>query len=103
MHPAVQSWAANPKVTDTVLDEAVSKARKTKGDGARLAANYLAPIVEEMLNPKSSKSTDSWWSSNPGIDRKGRELGMTARLGEGYPEFKDRIFAKLREGKEQTA
>ena len=102
MHPAVQAWANNPKVTDTVLTEAVAKARRTKESGA-IPPNYLAPIVDEVLNPKPVKQADSWWASQPGIDRKGRELGMMARGGEGYPEYKDRIFAKLKEMKGQTA
>ena len=42
-----------------------------------------------------------------GIDRKARELGMFARGGEGYPEFKDRIFQEIarreRDAKEATA
>lgn len=41
---------------------------------------------------------DAWWLNNAGIERKGRELGLFARNGEDYGSFKDRIFARLREG-----
>jgi len=37
-----------------------------------------------------------WWASNEGIDRKGRELGMSARPSESYADFKQRIFDQLR-------
>lgn len=40
---------------------------------------------------------DHWWTSNAGVDRKARELGMTAYSTEDYHSFKDRIFDRLRE------
>jgi hypothetical protein len=41
-------------------------------------------------------SPDRWCLTHEGIDRKGRELGMTARPTESYEEFKQRIFERLR-------
>ena len=36
-----------------------------------------------------------WWSSNEGIQAKGREIGMQPRSGEGWPDFKARIQQHL--------
>lgn len=38
----------------------------------------------------------NWWASNAGIDTKGRELGLTARGGESYDSYKNRIFEQLK-------
>lgn len=48
-HPTVIAWA-DAGVSLEVLTEAVQLARETKG-AATLSPNYLAPIVERLLNP----------------------------------------------------
>lgn len=54
-HPAVQAWAA--KKTDmAVLIAAVGLAREQKGPTAKLAPNYLLPIVEKLLNPPAASA-----------------------------------------------
>jgi DNA-binding transcriptional MocR family regulator len=35
----------------------------------------------------------AWWTTHAGIDAKGRELQVPPRPGEGYAEYKDRLFA----------
>ena len=102
MHPLAIDWASNPAVTDAILQGAVDMAKQAKGDNATISPNYLKPIVEQLLTaPTEAKphkpAQDAWWTSNAGIERKGRELGMYARGTENYNDFKDRIFAKLRE------
>jgi uncharacterized protein YdaU (DUF1376 family) len=41
------------------------------------------------------KPVDVWWTSNAGIERKGRELGLYARGTESHADFKDRIFTEI--------
>lgn len=52
-HPAVQGWAAKG-VTVDLLAEAVAIARGSKPDGA-IPVNYLAPIVNDLLNPPAAR------------------------------------------------
>jgi uncharacterized protein YdaU (DUF1376 family) len=95
-HPTVQDWA-NREIPRDILAAAVAEAREVKGE-AKIAPNYLAPIVERLLNPppkaepQKPKSEDwAWKRSNQGIEAKGRELNMFARGGESYPDFAARI------------
>ncbi|ATQ77879.1 hypothetical protein CR152_27785 [Massilia violaceinigra] len=53
VHPAVQGWAAKG-VTVDLLTEAVAIARGSKPDGA-IPVNYLAPIVNDLLNPPAAR------------------------------------------------
>lgn len=49
------------------------------------------------VNGKSkTKPPHGWHTSDEGIDKAGRMLGMQAKRGEGYPEYKARIFEALR-------
>jgi hypothetical protein len=103
------TWAENPKVTDELLNVAITKAKAAK-PGEQIPVKYLARIVENLLaeqdapppaaTPQKPKSDDwSWKRSNQGIEAKGRELGMFARGGESYADFAARIQAKLDEQK----
>lgn len=101
------TWGQNPKVTDEVLNVAVMKARVAKPEPEEIPIKYLARIVEQELvrqaepapAPAAPKQPgDDWFRSKAGIERKGRELGMFARGSESHDDFKDRIFAKLRNG-----
>ena len=49
-HPTVQDWSTR-KVPMAVLHAAVATAREQKGPIAKIPPNYLARIVEELLNP----------------------------------------------------
>jgi uncharacterized protein YdaU (DUF1376 family) len=98
--PAVQDWSTR-QVSHDILAQAVALAREQKGPAAKIAPNYLVPIVEKLLaqqampipaaQPKPKADDWAWKRSNPGIDAKGRELGMFARGGESYPDFAARI------------
>ena len=49
-------------------------------------------------NPTANNTAPTtWWASHAGIDAKGRELQVLARPGEGYAEYKDRLFAVERQ------
>ena len=101
-NPLLQAWCEELRATDQQLDEAVERARLHKPLPAEIAAAYLDPIIKEICNPPPAKqkvngngSGAAWWTSNAGIDRKAREIGMQARGGEDYDSFKARIFEKL--------
>lgn len=98
-HPDVAAtWAQDERVTDELLLAAVSKARDSLGTEPFQTA-YLRPIVVDLLNPpapKAAKTNDwAWKRTNPGIEAKGRELGMRARGTESYPDFAERIQQEL--------
>lgn len=101
-HPAVQDWTKR-EITTEVLTAAVALAREQKGPTAKLAPNYLVPIVEKVLNPPAMVDGKphqpqhdwAWKRSNAGIDAKGRELGMFPRGSESYPDFANRIQAEI--------
>jgi hypothetical protein len=106
-NPHLLQWVAN-SVTLEQLTEAVSIARETKGDTAKIVPGYLVPIVEKIRNPPAAAEAkpqkqpgDDWFRSKAGIERKGREMGMFARGTESHDDFKDRIFAEIRKRKGQ--
>lgn len=91
--------------------EAVEIARKTKPAPETIPWAYLAKVLASQRNAavtgvpdkqgsastaKAGATRDTWWTSNAGIDRKGREMGMFARPTEDYASFKDRIFEAIR-------
>ena len=53
-HPPVQDWTRR-EIPMTVFHEAVLLAREQKGD-AKIAINYLATIVENLLRPPKGKA-----------------------------------------------
>jgi uncharacterized protein YdaU (DUF1376 family) len=55
-NPNVQDWAADPKTTRDVLAAAVAEARETMGT-EWISPQYLAPIVERLLNSQVKAST----------------------------------------------
>lgn len=54
-HPTVQDWSTR-KVPMAVLHAAVATAREQKGPVAKIPPNYLARIVEELLNPPAAST-----------------------------------------------
>lgn len=89
--------------------EAVKTRRKEANDPQPVNAAYLVPIIADLQKPQAEKPDqkprDEWYRTEVGIDRKARELGMFARAGESYNEFKDRMFQEIkrREREQQGA
>jgi hypothetical protein len=52
-HPTVRDWAER-KVSMEVMYAAVGLAREQKGPTAKIAPNYLIPIVDKLLNPPAA-------------------------------------------------
>lgn len=97
--PFLVQWVESG-VTDAHLTEAVDRARLNKPKPKPIPAKYLDPIVREVMQAKVNghgRSREAaWWSSNEGIDRKGREIGLPPGALESYEDYKVRIFAKLK-------
>jgi hypothetical protein len=81
-------------------DSRVSSAR----DAPEVNKEYLPKLFEKKnaltrpnLVDKSSASEAgldrNWWKTDAGIARKGHELGIPARPGETFGEYRDRLFA----------
>ena len=88
-------------LTDREFLDAVATARFQKPKPEQIPIRYLDPIVREMrTKPKANGSHggEKWWESEQSINRKASELGMQARSGEGWNEFKDRIRQRIAEG-----
>ena len=111
--------AANPQIialaeqgvsVETAL-AALEEAKKSKPD-ERIALGYIVKILErwsadaKKINVRGADKRDppdNWWSSDAGIDRKGRELGLMPRPMESYPDYRVRIHDEIRKRKEVVA
>ncbi len=109
-HPMVISLVEQGVSIRTVL-AAVDEAKKSRPDG-RIALGYVVKILErwaadakrmDVRGADKRDPPDSWWASDAGIDRKGRELGLMPRPTESYPDYKSRIFEELRKRREAAA
>lgn len=48
--------------------------------------------LPEKRQPLKIVVTDAWWTSNEGVERRGSELGVYARRGESYADYKSRVI-----------
>jgi uncharacterized protein YdaU (DUF1376 family) len=97
-NPNVAAWADDVRVTNEILDAALSKARTSLGSKPA-GVNYLAPVILDLLNPAPAKpqtQRDDWHRSDEGIKRKAKELGVTIRSGWSYAQLKDAVFEEIR-------
>lgn len=88
-HPRVLEWAAQGVTVQQAL-EAVQVARMRKPEGEPISANYLAPIIAEMRNPKPTPEPP-WWNTPEATIAKGESLGIRAKPGEQMAEYRERI------------
>jgi hypothetical protein len=97
-NPYISAWGDDARVTNEILDAAISKARASL-NGKQLGPNYLATIVPDLLNPapaKAQKQRDDWHRSDAGISRKASELGLVCPPGKDYAWLRERCEAELR-------
>lgn len=97
-NPNVAAWADDIRVTNEILEAALSKARTSLGSKP-IGVNYLAPIIVDLLNPapaQPQKQRDDWFRSPKGIERKAAELGIYARAGETHDALRERCDSELR-------
>lgn len=81
---------------------AVVKARKE----GPIAARYLDAVVRDPATFQTGGSEGGgvrWWTSDQGIDAKGKELGIPPRAGETYDDFAKRLREAIRKSEEQAA
>lgn len=94
-HPRLVEWAER-KVTLQQALEALQVARMRKPEGEPISPNYLAPIIEEILNPKKPREVDSWWETEAKTIAKGEAIGVRAKPGEQMAEYRERIRQAVR-------
>lgn len=106
---ALKAWRARRKEGADVTDlkagviRYAAFIRATGKDGTEFimqAATFFGPDRQflEPWNPPQEKAKPvDWWASDAATEAKGQELGLSPRAGEGWPQFKDRIRAKLTE------
>ncbi len=96
-NPILLGWL-ELDITDQEARDAVETARRLKPKPEQIPIRYLDPIVREMREkPKvnGNHGGDRWWMNEASIAKKAQELGMTPRMGEGWPEFTDRIKQRI--------
>ena len=62
-----------------------------------LLKSLKADKLHTVGGAKKSPSSGNWRTSNEGIERKGVELGLRAKVGESYPDYARRIDAEIEE------
>lgn len=91
-HPAVLAWSQQ-KTDMAVLIAAVGLAREQKGPTAKLAPNYLVPIVEKLLNPPAA-SAQAYGKPAAAPIQIRKPQGMDPKgTDESYEEYDARINA----------
>jgi len=103
-NPNISGWGDDVRVTNEILDAALSKARSSLQAGEAPGVNYLAKIIPDLLNPKpvaARKPMDDWHKSDGGITRKAKELGVQIRAGETYAQLKDRVWDEIKRRERQ--
>ncbi|UUX38864.1 YdaU family protein [Burkholderia contaminans] len=97
VNPNIAAWGDDARVTNEILDAALSIVGSRQLDKP-VGPNYLVGIIADLLAPKPAKpavKADDWHRSEAGIKRKGQELGMQARGGESWDQFKARIWDEI--------
>lgn len=109
----VQCQPADPRVIalaeqgiDIETAKAACEQAAQSKPGERIGIGYVIKILErwaaeaKKIDVKGAEKKrtppDSWWTSDAGIDRKGRELGLQPKPMESYPDYKNRIFEEIR-------
>lgn len=99
INPNIAEWGDDVRITNEILDAAISKARVSL-KGKPLGPNYLATIIPDLLNPQPAQSVrrdDNAWKRSPkAIESKASELGIYARAGESHDALRERCEAELR-------
>lgn len=47
----------------------------------------------QHFGPTPKKVSSAWWTTHEGVERRARELSMTAKAGENWAQFKERVIA----------
>lgn len=47
---------------------------------------------DELEEAAPRKVESAWWTTHEGVERKARDMGMQAKSGESWAQFKDRVI-----------
>lgn len=100
-NPLIHAWVKAGKGMGEVID-AIGKARERKPFPETIPINYLNKIVLP-LPQEERKTADVWWKDDKGIDRKAREMGITALTSDTYQTLKDKVFDAIKKREQETA
>lgn len=95
-HPNVIAWVGRG-VTGKQAADAIAIARQRKPDSP-IPANYLVPIIEEILNPpaaSTAKTSGAWRFSDEATLAKGKELGIEPNVGEFMEPYRARLSVAI--------
>lgn len=92
--PRLLAWVADG-LDEAFIFKAVDVAKDRRGDSPQpvnvgLLDTIARGLADDAKRP-AKKAADAWWLSDAATEAKGRELGMQARPGESYPDFRGRI------------
>ncbi|MGN6657068.1 MAG: hypothetical protein ACTHJ9_17245 [Rhodanobacter sp.] len=107
VNPNISAWGDDVRVTNEILDAAISKANASL-KGKSITVAYLATIIPDLLNPQPAKRRESQLSLQAMTDAQrdaiARDMGISgARAGESRDAFIARIQAKRMEAQGATA
>ncbi|WP_208450900.1 DUF1376 domain-containing protein [Burkholderia cenocepacia] len=97
-NPNIAAWGDDVRVTDEILDAALSIVASRKLEKP-VGPNYLVGIITDLLNPKpvQPKREDNAWKRTPaGIERKASELGILCPPGRDHGWLLEKCEAELR-------
>ncbi|WP_264840006.1 YdaU family protein [Burkholderia cenocepacia] len=97
-NPNIAGWGDDVRVTNEILDAALSVVASRKLDNP-VGPNYLVGIIADLLNPKPAhpKREDNAWKRTPaGIERKASELGVICPPGRDHGWLLEKCEAELR-------
>ena len=97
MQAGAERYAGFIRATDKESTEYVMTASRFFGPSKPFEQDWTPP------SPKAHKAVDAWWADEKGIERKGKELGLTPLHTEDYHHYKARINAELRKREGATA
>lgn len=75
----IEAWLR--RATKQALEKKATARQQAKQD----EADYRSGVRPKVL------VTEAWWTSEEGVIRRGRELGLEAKRGESFANFKARV------------
>ncbi|WP_226212226.1 hypothetical protein [Burkholderia vietnamiensis] len=105
MNPNIASWGDDVRVTNEILDAALSVVA-SRGLEKPVGPNYLVGIIADLLNPKPAqqkREDNSWKRSSAGIERKASELGIACPAGRDHAWLLEKCESVMRQRAQEVA
>ena len=97
VHPPVQHVHATRAPGAPEVKKELPLNRHEEKCADKLSTTHANNAERSQTESGNASSLAPWWTTQAGIDQKGRELQVPPRPGEPYPEYKHRIFAVLQQ------